>query len=159
MHISRRLLALGVTSAILFAACSSGTASEAPASRPRPRRPRPRRPRHPKPRSAPASEAPAVNTDWKACVAFDTGGLGDKGFNDLALKGLEDAKAAGYTTFETEAQNATDYAANIQRLLDQGCQTIVTVGFNQGGATAETAWRTPTSRSPGRSTGTGPVRV
>ena len=33
---------------------------------------------------------------YKACVAFDTGGLGDKGFNDLAKKGLEDAKAAGY---------------------------------------------------------------
>ena len=43
-------------------------------------------------------EAPseALNTDYKACVAFDTGGLGDKGFNDLAKKGLDDAKALGF---------------------------------------------------------------
>ena len=47
---------------------------------------RPRPPARPRPKRC--------NTDWKACVAFDTGGLGDKGFNDLAKKGLEDAEGA-----------------------------------------------------------------
>jgi basic membrane protein A len=85
---------------------------------------------------APESEAPA-NTDWKACVAFDTGGLGDKGFNDLALKGLQDAEALGYTIAYSEAGGSTDYANNIQRLIDEGCQSIVTVGFLQGQATVD----------------------
>ena len=71
-----------------------------------------------------------------ACVAFDTGGLGDRNFNDLAKKGLDDAGAAGFTTHFSEAQGATDYAANITRLKDQGCTAIVTVGFLQGEATA-----------------------
>jgi basic membrane protein A len=86
----------------------------------------------------------SVAPQYKACVAYDTGGLGDKGFNDLAQKGLADAKAAGYETAEAEATGAGDYAANIQRLIDQGCQTIVTVGFNQGAATAEKALANPT---------------
>lgn len=104
MQVSRRMIALGVASAMLIAACGGTAASPAP-------------------------------SNYKACVAFDTGGLGDKGFNDLAMKGLEDAKAAGYDTAFSEAQGSTDYAANIQRLIDEGCKTIVTVGFLQGEAT------------------------
>ncbi|HEX3265728.1 MAG TPA: BMP family ABC transporter substrate-binding protein, partial [Candidatus Limnocylindrales bacterium] len=79
-----------------------------------------------------------------ACVAFDTGGIGDKGFNDLAKKGLEDAGTAGFETHFSEAQGATDYANNIQTLVDQGCTAIVTVGFLQSQATADAAAANPT---------------
>lgn len=141
LQISRRLLALGATSALLLAACSSSGASTAPSAA-----------ESMAPSTAPstaASEAPseapsAAAVDWTACVAFDTGGLGDKGFNDLAKKGLEDAKAAGFKTFFSEAQGATDYAANIQRLIDQGCQSIITVGFLQGQATVDAVKANPT---------------
>jgi len=135
LAITRRLLTLGASAAFIFAACGTGTGSStAPttgatggAS------------------AAPGSVAPsAAAVDYTACVAYDTGGLGDKGFNDLAQKGLKDAAAAGYTTHEAEATSATDYAANIQRLVDQGCQTIITVGFNYGGATAAAALANPT---------------
>lgn len=140
LQISRRLLALGATSALLLAACSSSGASTAPSAA-----------ESMAPSTAPstaASEAPseapsAAAVDWTACVAFDTGGLGDKGFNDLAKKGLEDAKAAGFKTFFSEAQGATDYAANIQRLIDQGCQSIITVGFLQGQATVDAVKANP----------------
>ncbi len=133
LTISKRLLGLGASAAIIFAACGPGTASTAPATK------------------APATTPPVGTTPpatqaavkWKACVAYDTGGLGDKGFNDLAQKGLQAAKAAGYETAEAEATSATDYAANIQRLIDEGCQTIVTVGFNYGGATAAKALANP----------------
>jgi basic membrane protein A and related proteins len=125
---SMRLLSLGATAAFIITACSGGGATTAPSAAP----------------SAAASEAPSASAapsaaavDWTACVAFDTGGLGDKGFNDLAKKGLEDAAALGYTTFFSEAQGATDYAANITRLIDQGCQSIITVGFNQAQATID----------------------
>jgi basic membrane protein A len=133
-----RLLTLGVTAAMIIAACSSGGSSTAPSAAPSSA---PSSAPSTAPSEAPSSEAPAV--DYTACVAFDTGGLGDKGFNDLAQKGLADAKALGYTTFEAEAQGDTDYAGNIQRLLDQGCQTIITVGFAQGAATAAAAAANP----------------
>ena len=131
MRISRRLLALGVTAAIAFAACGGG-ASQAPSTAPTDA-----------PSTAPTDAPTDAPPAYKACVAFDTGGLGDKGFNDLAMKGLDDAKAAGYDTAFSEAQGATDYASNIQRLIDGGCQTIVTVGFLQGQATADAAIANP----------------
>lgn len=128
MAISKRLLGLGASAAIIVAACGGG-ASPAPAT-------------GGPATSAPGSQAPesmapsAAAKDVKACVAFDTGGLGDKNFNDLAKKGLDDAAAAGFETAFSEATGATDYAANITRLVDQGCEAIVTVGFLQGEATA-----------------------
>ncbi|MEO5964667.1 MAG: BMP family ABC transporter substrate-binding protein [Candidatus Limnocylindrales bacterium] len=139
MHVSKRLIALGAASAMFFAACSGGgTATTAPSTAPQSMAPE---------SMAPASSAPASQSvdysGWKACVAFDTGGLGDKGFNDLAKKGLEDAKAAGFDTAFSEAQGATDYTANIQRLLDEGCKSIITVGFNQGQATVEAVKANP----------------
>lgn len=129
MTISRRLLGLSASAAIIIAACGPGASTQAPASQgtgsaaP----------------SGAATTAPSAAAKYKACVAFDTGGLGDKGFNDLAKKGLEDAAAAGYDTAFSEATGATDYAANLQRLIDQGCQSIVTVGFLQSQATADAA--------------------
>lgn len=139
MTISRRLLGLGASAAIIFAACgpgggsstapTTGAATTAPST------------------TAPGSAAPTTAGTAKktvACVAFDTGGLGDKGFNDLAKKGLEDATAAGFTTHFSEAQGATDYANNIQTLIDQDCTAIVTVGFLQSQATADAAAANPT---------------
>jgi basic membrane protein A len=113
LQVSRRLIALGAASAIFIGACSGS--------------------------AAPSAGAGA----YKACVAFDTGGLGDKGFNDLAKKGLDDAKALGFDTASAEAQGSTDYAGNIQRLLDGGCKTIITVGFLQGTDTAKATLANP----------------
>jgi basic membrane protein A len=135
LAISRRLLGLGASAAIIFAACGPGTATSAPTGGAQ---------------TQGASQAPATAgatpaaINYRACAAFDTGGLGDKSFNDLAQKGIFDAQALGYLTAEAEARTATDYAANLQRLLDAGCQTIIAVGFNQGAATAEKAPANPT---------------
>lgn len=127
LAISKRLLGLGASAAIIFAACGPA-ASQAPTAGPATAGPA---------TQAPASAGPtAVAKEIKACVAFDTGGLGDKNFNDLAKKGLDDAAAAGFETAFSEATGATDYAANITRLVDQGCEAIVTIGFLQGEATA-----------------------
>ncbi len=127
MAISRRLLGLGASAAIIFAACGPGTTtSQAPAAS--------------GPTTVPTTAATqAAGKKTVACVAFDTGGLGDKGFNDLAKKGLDDAGTAGFTTHFSEAKGSTDYANNIQTLIDQGCTAIVTVGFLQSQATADAA--------------------
>ncbi len=127
LTISKRLLGLGASAAIIFAACGPG-ASPSPTGGGSTVAP---------PASGvPGSVGPtAAAIDLKACVAFDTGGLGDKNFNDLAKKGLDDAAAAGFDTAFSEATGATDYAANITRLVDQDCEAIVTVGFLQSEAT------------------------
>ena len=121
MHVSHRLIALGAAAAIILAACSGSTTSPAPATdgaaTPTPAT------------QASGSQPPSV--DYKACASFDASGLGDKGFNDLAMKGLEAAKAEGFQTAYTEATGAADYVSNIQRLMDEGCQAIVVVGFEQ----------------------------
>ena len=139
MQVSSRLVALGAASAILIAACGGGTASTSPSSAPSTA---PSTGASVAPSVAPGSpSAAAVN--WKACVAFDTGGLGDKGFNDLAKKGLDEAAAAGFQTAYSEAKGSSDYPANIQRLIDEGCQSIVTVGFNQAQATIDATKANP----------------
>jgi basic membrane protein A and related proteins len=112
LQVSARLVALGAASAIVLAACTGSAGSSAsPTS------------------TKLASTQPVI--DYKACASFDASGLGDKGFNDLAQKGLQDAKAAGYQTAFTEAKGSGDYAANLQRLMDEGCDTIIVVGTEQ----------------------------
>jgi basic membrane protein A len=138
LTISKRLLGLGATAAIILAACGPGTASTAPTTAPATTAPGTAG----APSGAPASQSAAKKT--VACVAFDTGGIGDKGFNDLAQKGLKDAEAAGYTVHQSEAKGSTDYANNIQTLIEQGCTAIVTVGFLQSQATADAAAANPT---------------
>ena len=138
MAVSKRLLALGATAAMIFAACGPAQ-SAAPSSGGGATTP-------PSTAGTTPTEAPSQAGGGEkvvACVAFDTGGLGDKGFNDLAKKGLEDAAAAGYETHFSEAQGATDYENNIQTLIDQGCGAIVTVGFLQSQATANMAAANP----------------
>lgn len=111
----KRMLSLVAILALIAGACGGSTPSE------------------------PVASEDAATIDYKVCVAFDTGGLGDKGFNDLAKKGLDDAKALGFQTDYSEAADTADYEPNIERLVDEGCQAISVVGFTQGGAVTAAA--------------------
>lgn len=112
------------SSAAATAAASSAAASEAPAS------------------EAPASEPAAAMI--KACQVTDVGGVDDKGFNQKAFKGVQDAQAQlGVEAVVLESQAETDYATNIQSFVDQGCGIIITVGFLLGDATKEAANANP----------------
>ena len=80
----------------------------------------------------------------KACQVTDVGGVDDKGFNQKAFKGVEDAAAQlGVEAAVLESQAETDYATNIQSFIDQGCNIIITVGFLLGDATKEAANANP----------------
>jgi basic membrane protein A len=96
---------------------------------------------------APASEAPASEPAAamiKACQVTDVGGVDDKGFNQKAFKGVQDAQAQlGVEAIVLESQAETDYATNIQSFIDQGCSIVVTVGFLLGDATKEAANANP----------------
>jgi len=85
------------------------------------------------------SAAPSASTsasasggagDFKACMVSDSGGFDDKGFNQTSYKGMTDAKTElGIQTGEVESQTASDFAKNIQSMVDAKCNMIVTVGF------------------------------
>lgn len=109
IHMKTRMFALLTVLAVLAAACSSSTAS-------------------------PSASADAGKAKYTACLSLDTGGPTDKNFNQSAYEGLTALKAEGFKTAYTTAKDDSSYAPNIQSLIDQGCNTVIAVGYNQGTA-------------------------
>jgi basic membrane lipoprotein Med (substrate-binding protein (PBP1-ABC) superfamily) len=80
----------------------------------------------------------------KLCLVTDLGRVNDGTFNQFAHEGAKKAAdefGLDYTFIETQAQ--TDYAKNIQTCLDEGYDTIVTVGFLIAEATGAAAKDNP----------------
>jgi basic membrane protein A and related proteins len=83
----------------------------------------------------------AAGADFSACQVTDTGGADDRSFNQTAYAGLQQAEAElGVQIDIVQSQDAADYQPNIQSMMDQECDLIVTVGFllDQDTATAAT---------------------
>ncbi len=79
-----------------------------------------------------------------ACEVTDTGGVDDKGFNQISYKGLQDAEAQlGVTIDLLESTSDADYAPNLQNFADKGCNIVITVGFLLGDATKAAAEANP----------------
>lgn len=82
----------------------------------------------------------------KTCLVTDLAGVDDRSFNASAWQGVQDAMAAGYATedsFFLESTDAADWQPNIDQMVSQGCQHIVTVGFALGEVTAINAQAHP----------------
>ncbi len=80
-----------------------------------------------------------------ACEVTDTGGVDDKGFNQIAHEGLLQAETElGVATEFLESTTDADYAPNLQSFVDKGCNVIVTVGFLLADATKAAAEANPT---------------
>src|SRR5690606_431933 len=90
------------------------------------------------PEANPSDEPGA--SDFLACAVSDDGGFDDKSFNQLSLEGLQ---AAGVEEKHVESASEDDYEPNIDRLLDEGCNIIVTVGFKLSAATLLAAKANP----------------
>ena len=89
--------------------------------------------------------APAVNA-VKTCLVTDLAGVDDRSFNASAWQGVQDAVAAGFATadsFVLESTDASDWQPNIDQMVSQGCEHIVTVGFALGEVTAINAQAHP----------------
>ena len=94
--------------------------------------------------AAATAAATVAATAGKACQVTDVGGVDDKGFNQTAFAGLtRAAEEFGMEAVVLESQAETDYATNIQALVDQECSVIITVGFLLGDATKEAANANP----------------
>jgi len=89
-------------------------------------------------------DAGVEEVDFQACMVSDAGGIDDRSFNASAWRGLQDAEAAfGVSSKFVESTADTDYAPNINSLLQEDCGVIVTVGFLMGDATTEAATANP----------------
>jgi len=75
-----------------------------------------------------------------ACMVTDTGGVDDKGFNQISYEGMKRAESElGVTIDLLESASDADYAPNLQAFADKGCNITVTVGFLLGDATKAAA--------------------
>jgi basic membrane protein A len=88
------------------------------------------------------SAAPAFA--YKACQVTDLGGVDDKGFNQTAWQGVQDAeKSLGVEGKLLESKAETDYEPNVNSFVAEKCDIIITVGYLLGDATKKAAEANP----------------
>lgn len=91
-----------------------------------------------------STDASAPAADFKACMVSDAGGFDDKSFNETAYAGLLRAKdELKIETGEIESNAESDFAPNIQSMIDNDCNIVVTVGFLLATATEAAAKQNP----------------
>lgn len=79
-------------------------------------------------------------SDYLPCLVSGTGGFNDKSFNESAFDGMTEAAAElGVDPITVESAEEGDYAPNIDQLVSQGCDLIVSVGFPLADATKAAA--------------------
>ncbi len=133
--------------AILVAACSGG-ATPSPSASPSPAASTEASP------SAEASPSPSpaaatCDTKLKVGLVTDVGRINDKGFNQSAYEGMEAAKAAAPTCFDTqyiETTSQSDYAKNIAEFADNGYDVVIGVGFLLGDALGDASKAYPDAK-------------
>ncbi len=90
------------------------------------------------------SGSEAAASDFQPCIVSDAGGFDDKSFNQLGFEGAtQAADELGVKLTAVESNSENDYAPNLEALVSQGCDTIVTVGFALSAATVESANANP----------------
>ncbi|MCD6638385.1 MAG: BMP family ABC transporter substrate-binding protein [Nocardioides sp.] len=85
-----------------------------------------------------------AKSDYTACIVSDAGGFDDKSFNQLSYEGVKEAtEELGAEMRQVESNSENDYAPNLENLVAQDCNTIVTVGFALAAATKDSAKANP----------------
>lgn len=87
--------------------------------------------------SAPEEETPstgettaAAGVDFKACMVSDEGGFDDASFNQSGFEGLERAESElGIDIKSAESADPGQYTANVDSMVQEGCDIIIGVGF------------------------------
>jgi basic membrane protein A len=91
-----------------------------------------------------SSDGGEKTTDFLPCIVSDAGGFDDKSFNQLSYEGVEQAADELGAEFKgVESQSENDYGPNLESLVAEGCDAIVTVGFALSAATVESAKANP----------------
>ena len=78
-------------------------------------------------------------------VVFDSGGLGDKSFNDSAYAGIQRSKKEfGIEEKHIESKSEKDFEANLTAMADAGCDVVFAIGITQQKALEAVAPKYPT---------------
>jgi len=94
-----------------------------------------------------ATVAPTAAPTIKVGMVTDTGGIDDKSFNNLSWQGVQQGiSQLGISGKYLESHQQADYAKNIQQLISENDDLIVTVGFLMGVDTATAAKANPNSK-------------
>jgi basic membrane protein A len=80
----------------------------------------------------------------KVGVVFDSGGRGDKSFNDSAWAGIEKSKSElGIDEHHIDSKNEKDYETNLSALAEDGCKLVFAIGITQEQALKSVAPKYP----------------
>ena len=73
---------------------------------------------------------PSASAATNICIAYDTGGPGDRSYNDATLAGVKKAQSQYSFTFESVVTDGTnaDRTKRIRTLTSKSCTTIIAVG-------------------------------
>ncbi|GAA4521431.1 BMP family ABC transporter substrate-binding protein [Brachybacterium paraconglomeratum] len=83
-------------------------------------------------------------SDYKACMVSDAGGWDDKSFNESSYKGLMNAvDVLGIDHSTAESTTVSNFEPNINNMITQNCDLIITVGFLLAPATGKAAQENP----------------
>ncbi|MCX7799000.1 MAG: BMP family ABC transporter substrate-binding protein [Fimbriimonadales bacterium] len=83
----------------------------------------------------------------KVGIVFDSGGRGDKSFNDSAWAGIERAvRELGVQEQAVESKSEKDYEANLTAVADRGCQLVFAIGINMKTALEKVAPNYPDTK-------------
>ncbi|MDR7382080.1 BMP family lipoprotein [Promicromonospora iranensis] len=85
-----------------------------------------------------------ATSDFKPCIVSDAGGFDDKSFNQLSFEGASAAaEELGTELVDVQSASESDYKGNVESLVAEGCDAIVTVGFALSATTIESATENP----------------
>ena len=89
----------------------------------------------------------SAGTNTKICIAYDTGGLGDRSFNDATLAGVK--RAQDQLTFALEAVvtdgSAEDRVKRVRSLAVKSCALVIAVGAEYAKAVDEISTEFPSN--------------
>ena len=82
--------------------------------------------------------------DFVPCIVSDAGGFDDRSFNQLSWEGAKKAAdELGVELKQAESNSETDFGPNLESMVGEGCNAVVSVGFALSAATVETAKANP----------------
>lgn len=97
--------------------------------------------------SASSGSTNSSGKKYKVGIVFDTGGRGDKSFNDSAWRGLQRAeKELGIEVLAVDSKSEKDYETNLAGAVEQGADMVVAVGINMQSAITKVAPQFPDAK-------------